>query len=168
MKCNICEDIFDENFKLESHLKIHDVDTFPCSVCGKNFYMKWRLEKHRNMHERTELKFCHYYNNDKLCPFVEVGCMFAHEKAEQCKFKKQCQNKLCQFQHSNSEENSYENISDPIDRLKCDHVAKTEKDLIEHFDNIHDEWKKTEYFCNYNCRPEQNIHLCLDFENIKH
>ena len=94
--------------------------------------------------------------------------MFAHEKAEQCKFKKQCQNKLCQFQHSNSEENSYENISDPIDRLKCDHVAKTEKDLIEHFDNIHDEWKKTEYFCNYNCRPEQNIHLCLDFENIKH
>ena len=46
------------------------------------------------------MKHCHYFNNDKVCPYEEIGCMFRHEKSEPCKYKEFCKNKLCPFQHN--------------------------------------------------------------------
>ena len=50
---------------------------------------------------------------------------------------------------------------------KCAYLAKTETDLIEHLDVIHDEWKVTEYLFNYYCRPEHIIHICLSLTDSK-
>ena len=92
IKCSICDEKFDQTFKLENHLKEHEVETLDCDECGKTFYLKWRLVKHKTIHQTTNVRFCHYFNNDKLCPFEEIGCMFLHAKSEFCRFKKLCKN----------------------------------------------------------------------------
>ena len=97
-KCNICNETFTENFKLEIHLRTHnEAETFGCDICAKTFVLKWRLRKHKSVHETT--RYCHYFNNAKLCPFEELGCKFLHEWSEACKVKK-CTNSLCQFTHN--------------------------------------------------------------------
>ena len=49
------------------------------------------------------VKCCHYFNNEKLCPFEEIGCMFRHAESKNCRFKQLCKIKLCQFQHKDQE-----------------------------------------------------------------
>ena len=61
IKCRLCEEKFDETYKLEIHLKNHDVQTFKCGTCEKTFQRKWRLNKHEEAHNRLNVKFCHYY-----------------------------------------------------------------------------------------------------------
>ena len=61
--------------------------------------MKWRMEKHTSDH-RVDIKFCHYFNNDKPCPYDKVGCKFKHETAPECRFNLKCTFKLCQFTHT--------------------------------------------------------------------
>ena len=87
---------------------------FQCTICDKEFHLMWRLSKHLSSHG-TSLKFCHYYNNDKFCPFEANGCKFAYLEAPSCKFKRHCGNNLCQFTHKNtthSEQNQYGNAFD--------------------------------------------------------
>ena len=79
--CKICDKTFTESWKMEEHLEHHGMERpFKCSICEKGFYMKWRMEKHTRDH-RVDIKFCHYFNNDKPCPYDEVGCKFKHETA---------------------------------------------------------------------------------------
>ena len=61
--------------------------------------MKWRMEKHTSDH-RVDIKSCHYFNNDKPCPYDKVGCKFKHETAPECRFNLKCTFKLCQFTHT--------------------------------------------------------------------
>ena len=98
-KCKVCDETFDQTFKLELHLKTHEVETFKCERCDKKFQLKWRLEKHRKGHEMLNVKFCHYFNNQKPCPYDEIGCMYSHEQSEACRFQKLCKHNLCQYQH---------------------------------------------------------------------
>ena len=58
------------------------------------FYLKWRLEKHMTGHEKLDSKFCHYFNNNKTCPFEQIGCMFKHAKSRKCWFINQGKNNL--------------------------------------------------------------------------
>ena len=51
--------------------------------------------------------FCHYYNNEKECPF-EDQCIFAHEDSPKCKFEDGFERMLCMFQHENKPENDDE------------------------------------------------------------
>ena len=51
------------------------------------------------IHESLNKKKCHYFNNEKECPYFEVGCMFVHEFSGQCKFGPACVRQLCPFQH---------------------------------------------------------------------
>ena len=57
------------------------------------------MEKHTRDH-RVDIKFCHYFNNDKPCPYDEVGCKFKHETAPECRCNLKCTFKLCQFTHT--------------------------------------------------------------------
>ena len=68
-----------------------------------------------NAHTMLTGKYCHYFNNSKHCPFEEVGCMFKHAVSENCRFKKNCKIKLCQFQHSDSEKINTCSVDDEID-----------------------------------------------------
>ena len=61
--------------------------------------MKWRMEKHTSDH-MVDIKFCHYFNNDKPCPYDKIGCKFKHEISPECRYNLKCTFKLCQFTHT--------------------------------------------------------------------
>jgi hypothetical protein len=68
-KCKLCQETFTDIFELENHLKTHKVaETFVCDNCDKTFVLNWRLRK--TVHETD--KYCHYFNNNKTCPFEDL------------------------------------------------------------------------------------------------
>ena len=79
-ECKFCEEIIGKNCELELHLKErHDeIEMFNCNKCEKKFVLKWRLTKHQEIHYNPLVIKCHYFNNNKCCPFEEIGCMFEH------------------------------------------------------------------------------------------
>ena len=85
-KCEECEKSVKEESHLENHMKrVHS--KFECDECDKVFKHETNLEKHKEaVHEDVEL-FCHFFNNDKDCPYQEE-CIFLHEESEECKFGK--------------------------------------------------------------------------------
>ena len=106
INCKHCDKRFNENWELEIHLKNHaESKKFPCVKCDKEFVLEWRLRKHMENHTNIEGRKCHYYNNFKTCPFVDIGCKFLHEASERCYFLNRCENRLCQFQHVETEKN---------------------------------------------------------------
>lgn len=101
IKCEECDLSFDLNVNLERHLDTHKKPKmFKCNLCEKEFHLKWRLTKHMSSHS-MKTKFCHYYNNDQVCPFESSGCMYAHVPSPQCHFQEKCFKVLCQFTHKN-------------------------------------------------------------------
>ena len=79
LKCAQCEDTFKEHWKLEKHLKEHGKSKeFMCESCDGKFYTDWRLKMHTKGHEDGDIKFCNYFNNFKICPYEELGCMCKH------------------------------------------------------------------------------------------
>ena len=75
---------FNRFVDLEQHIKTcHEKHTvFQCDTCEKGFALKWRLKKHMRLHEESNIKTCHYFNNDKNCPYEEIGCKFLHNVAK--------------------------------------------------------------------------------------
>ena len=121
-RCKECDETFDECWKLEKHLKLHEsARTFNCKVCGKEFHTKWRMEKHTESHSKVG-KFCHYFNNGKACPYDDLGCMFRHEDSNKCKHDNYCDFVLCQYKHTTNdalieEINEHEESNDDIESL---------------------------------------------------
>ena len=112
IKCNFCELSFNVNIVLEVHLKSHEKPKcFKCDICEQEFYLNWRLIKHKEGHEKV-FKYCHYFNNDVICPYEENGCMFAHKVSPVCRFNAKCANKLCQFRHTQNRTESDEEDDD--------------------------------------------------------
>ena len=134
IKCMKCAETFTKNSDLEIHIQnLHkEKEGYNCEECGKMFVLKWRLKKHSSLHTSSDIKGCHYFNNEKTCPFEGLGCMFAHKLMGACKFSKSCRNKLCSFQHKT--ENKTE---DMFECQQCDKILKTHDQLIEHVENIH-------------------------------
>ena len=98
--CKMCVQSFSESWSLELHSKSHEeIVPFKCGICDQEFYVKWRLKKHVLSHEKKG-KFCHFFNNGKICPFQEIGCKFKHEVSNNCRYDEKCHIKLCQFKHS--------------------------------------------------------------------
>ena len=142
--CDHCEDEFDLSWKLEQHMTNHqESKKYSCSQCAKTFCMEWRLRKHTSLHDNIYRKKCHFYNNDKKCPYEEIGCMYKHELAGKCDLGLKCKRKLCQFQHTycgneTSEKECLEELVQPncsmcdkefgmvgtVKTLKCDECGK--------------------------------------------
>ena len=148
MKCRLCEETFDENIKLERHISLHHESTekFDCNECGKSFVLKWRLTKHKENHANLDVKKCHYFNNSKDCPFEKMGCMFAHSPSVKCFHGKNCNNKLCSYQHevevegkSDSDENKDENetYETRVTCNTCFRFIKNDDELIVHLRDEH-------------------------------
>ena len=75
----MCEKYFKDEETLEEHKKIRH-SKFECDECEKEFTYEAVLVKHKEeAHESVEL-FCHYFNNDKDCPFDDQ-CIFIHEES---------------------------------------------------------------------------------------
>ena len=127
-KCRECERLFTCSIDLEIHVKEShkDIEGFKCNLCEKIFVVEWRLNKHQDMHKVENARNCHFFNNNKHCPFEELGCMFQHLNSPQCYFKKSCRNTLCQFRH------------DPENNCsECDYIGKTHSDLKNHEHIMH-------------------------------
>ena len=101
VKCKDCYETFDKSCDLEVHIEVHLKLTrqFECEKCEKKFVLQWRLKKHQQIHETQNTKRCHHFNNKKVCPFEDLGCMFDHVLSGMCKYGKVGSNKLCQFQN---------------------------------------------------------------------
>ena len=68
-KCGTCEKEFCEEWKLKAHVKTHN--NFKCEQCEKTFANLDVKKKHVLItHENVKL-YCHFYNNEKTCPFAD-------------------------------------------------------------------------------------------------
>ena len=112
-KCDECEKSFKNEKKLQDHTEKMHVK-YECDDCDKVFKYEAVLEKHREAaHEDIEL-FCHYFNNDKDCPF-EDECIYIHEESENCKYGGRCERKLCMYRHEEAVNGEDENNEDSDD-----------------------------------------------------
>ena len=81
-KCDQCDKEFNGEWKLCAHLKNHK--KYTCEQCSKTFsYLNAKVKHIQISHENQKI-YCHFYNNDKTCPFDE-DCVFLHEDADKCK-----------------------------------------------------------------------------------
>ena len=94
------------------------------------FVLEWRFKKHRNIHseEAVNFKFCHYYNNNKTCPYSDLGCMFRHKQSPICLSKTKCSNKLCQFKHSPTDKKKQHSCD------KCNYITDSAKNFKTHIE----------------------------------
>ena len=100
--CKVCGDKFSKSHQLEDHMqRVHKHSKrFLCGECNMGFLMRWRLHKHLEVHKKEEKpRTCHFFNNNKKCPYENVGCKFLHEEAEGCRFEHLCNRTLCQYRH---------------------------------------------------------------------
>ena len=96
-----------------------------------------------------KVKYCHYYNNGKACPYEEIGCKFLHMESQMCPFKP-CKNSMCQFKHEiqieTIDEESADGSEDAIDETSmkkchlCHKVLNEEDSLVDHMETDHIEY----------------------------
>ena len=115
--------------------------------CDKTFVLKWRLRKHLEGHSKDCGKFCHYFNNEKVCPFEKIGCKFLHKDSEVCYFGRKCRNKLCQYKH-----------------IHNDTEEVIEGYLVEMYNNLKTIEKKAarEVLCDFYCKRAYDYHRCSE------
>ena len=163
LKCNQCEQIFDEEWKLNAHLKKHK--EFCCQQCEKTFKFKDILEKHIAIaHEGMKL-YCHFYNNKKNCPF-EKNCIFLREYSSQCKYGKLCERNNCMFMHEVEGEPSDDSDSDRnndnvdgelnVQCPNCDFKVFDDLSLEVHYERKHSGYYDC-VLCGYRARDEESL-----------
>ena len=102
--CDVCSETFQESWQFEVHLESHEqTKDNKCDTCGKTFFLEWRLKQHMNVHTNPRIRNCHYFNNNKACPFNTIGCKFKHSDSELCSSTKSCKTKLCPKKHQSNQ-----------------------------------------------------------------
>ena len=86
--------------------------------------------------------FCHYYNNDKECPYDDQ-CIYAHEESPDCKFGKGCERIKCIFQHEESDESEGEDENESDDDDEADDDNQDEESFIK-IEDLEPSLKKVE------------------------
>ena len=182
IKCNSCEKVFHRNCDLERHLdKEHKLLKFECEKCDKSFVLKWRLIKHQKIHNSENIKKCHYFNNQKKCPFEQIGCMFLHLPAGKCGNVESCNKKLCSYEH----ENINVNEEDIVDNSVHEQIGMTDEErsfdvnVKENYSDIFENFLKHKrtiqcYYCSYrtkskilrNIKDEVNEHLKVEHREV--
>ena len=167
IECNKCSKMFDEEWKLNAHLKKHK--GLSCTLCEKTFDFEDILQKHIKIaHEGTKL-YCHFYNNEKNCPF-EADCIFLHENSTKCRYGQLCERQNCMFKHRANEEtvddNDEENLDDDDQSEanvlcdNCEFLAHDELSL-----EVHYERKYSGYYdcalCAFRAENEENLNIHL-------
>ena len=171
IKCKTCHQDFKLNSDLELHIKENheSLEKYSCELCDKKFVLLWRLQKHQKIHTERKVKKCHYFNNGKPCPYEMIGCMFEHSNSVPCKYGRECNKKLCSYQHNPRCMNVQKAFTDNED-LKCqncDFVSETETELGKHMDKTHDFWKVRQTFCDRFCRSDHGVHICFSNDDFK-
>ena len=89
-------------------------------------------------------KFCHFFNNGKNCPFEEIGCKFQHTSANRCRYDRKCTIKLCQFQHSASENTTeiVDTVNETSDKNEKNKEISEKEDKYKKYKPIDIHFKK--------------------------
>ncbi|KAJ8668045.1 hypothetical protein QAD02_009708, partial [Eretmocerus hayati] len=60
LSCSACDEVFDSNYKLFAHMRIHEDNNkpFSCDVCGETFIKNQRLSEHVRCRKRFFCDFC--------------------------------------------------------------------------------------------------------------
>ena len=154
VNCGMCNKGFARNCDLEVHIEDQHKapKQFECDKCDMRFFLNWRLEKHKTLHTGEVTRKCHYFNNNKKCPFEDLGCMFIHRESEKCKFDEMCSKKLCSYKHSKNnltsssshekEKDFSSKTSEPVKEYKfeceyCTFKSDSYMDFLDHINNNH-------------------------------
>ena len=113
-KCGECDRCFKSEKKLEVHEKTHE--KFECEECDKMFNYENLLERHVDaVHSDPDFViYCHYFNNDKECPFGDV-CIYEHDESDECKYGKACERLMCMYRHKCQDEENDDDEDDDRD-----------------------------------------------------
>ena len=134
-ECDMCGKVVNEEWKMCAHRKIHE--KFDCTVCGKHFkYLDTKLKHTKIAHENLQI-FCHFFNNEKLCPFSK-DCIFLHKDAPNCKYGSKCERIYCMFKHEYLENENSEEHSNVEDEKREEH-ATVEDENLDDIANVEDE-----------------------------
>ena len=133
--CKECDHAFPCSIDFEIHMKkVHadkEKENYQCNKCEKTFVVNWRLAKHLDMHNdqnAQNVRKCHFFNNNKHCPYEEIGCMYQHQESPQCIFQERCRNRMCQFKHLRKNKCS-----------ECEYIPISNQDLDDHTQEKHGE-----------------------------
>ena len=116
------------------------------------------MEKHVKIHTQKFVQYCHYYNNDKFCPYEELDCKFLHQVDNDCKFGKKCNKEMCPKRHSEEEQ---ENNGDKETDTAQEYISDNDEDnetvsMNESFVT------STPQKIKYKCKECENQHQCTD------
>ena len=140
-KCDECEKTFKTEKQLSVHSKKHE--KFPCEECDCEFNFEGLLVKHSQaVHESMKI-FCHYFNNDKECPYDDQ-CIFAHEESPECKFGRGCERMMCMFQHEESDDDDEEDDGDESENDDDDDDDSQDVENIVNIEDLEPSLKKVE------------------------
>jgi len=141
-KCEECGKTFRSENQLDIHKKKHI--RFECEDCECEYRYEGLLEKHNQAVHRNVKIFCHYFNNDKDCPFDDQ-CIFAHDEAPACKFGGGCERILCMFQHEDDEESEDEDNNQDEDNDDEEDVNESiDEENVISIDDIEPSMRKVE------------------------
>ena len=160
VECNTCGKTFKRFSDLEHHIKVSHVDHqgFKCDICKKSFILKWRLQKHVVLHNNQNITACHFFNNEKICPFEEFGCKFLHIIYQSCKFGKTCQRIKCPYRHI-QERGQCETTDNGINQNDDITNDMEETDFVEDDINFVTSTPKKR---KYRCEECQNTSQCVE------
>ena len=159
-QCTLCEYECHQISNLDEHmaLKHPNGKIFSCNHCGIKFMSEARMKMHVKMHNQaSKIKFCHYFNNLKPCPYERYGCKFKHSDSPLCMYGKMCKKKLCQNKHkedrnTNDDMGAIQNVGDVPEQTKVDDEVKSKNSLtLEQFE-------ARDIYCDNYCSKEENVH----------
>ena len=123
---------------MSAHVKKHE--KHKSEQCNKSFkYLDLKKKHILIRHENVKL-YCHFFNNDKTCPFYEE-CIFLHKDATFCKYDGMCERNFCMFKHRKKiEEHDHiepDEIIDAIENISVSVVDEEDvvRDEINELDN---------------------------------
>ena len=172
IKCKSCESVFNKYSDLESHLDtVHKVEKFGCEICDKTFALKWRLNKHQQIHNNKNIRKCHYFNNQKTCPYEQIGCMFEHSAAGECKNGDICKVRLCSFEHRNNLTDKNNSKDETKTNEETDEERSFDLYVKTNFSEIYDYYLTNQkhipcYFCDYISKSQ--VLKSIENEMINH
>jgi hypothetical protein len=72
------------------------------------------------LHTDKNVLHCHYFNNNKNCPFEEHGCKFIHAVSENCVFGESCRRRLCPCRHPEETRHVVDNTKSYVETNEMD------------------------------------------------
>ena len=122
------------------------------------------LERHIEAVHTDSIIFCHYYNNDKDCPFGDV-CIFEHDEAENCKCGKVFERRKCMYSHTGKEdenENNEDNDNDDdldVDVAKLKPVLEKVKLAVEKCDDLIEKCRFKCKNCDFEAKDKNGLNM---------